>query len=156
MDLELIQTLVNMMNENALTELEVEEDGVKVRLTKSKDVIEKVVTLPAPVVTAVLPQGVIEAVPGVAAPAVAAADPSLHKVVSPLVGTFYRASSPEAAPFVDVGDTVEEDTVLALVEAMKVFNEIKAECRGTVEEALIDSGEAVEFGQPMFAIRLAD
>lgn len=154
MDLDLIQALVKMMNENSLTELEVEEDGVKVRLTKSKDVIEKVVTLPAPVMATALPQVAVGIAPG--APVGTVEDPRLHKVVSPLVGTFYRASSTEAAPFVDVGDMVEEDTVLALVEAMKVFNEIKAECRGTVEEALIDNGEAVEFGQPLFAIRLTD
>jgi len=77
----------------------------------------------------------------------------LPRITSPMVGTFYAASSPEAAPFVQVGDHVDEDTVVCVIEAMKVFNEIRAETSGTIETVLVENAEAVEFGQPLFVVR---
>ncbi|MCH7545855.1 MAG: acetyl-CoA carboxylase biotin carboxyl carrier protein [Planctomycetes bacterium] len=77
-----------------------------------------------------------------------------HKIESPMVGTFYTASDPDSSPFVKVGDRVAVDTVVCLIEAMKIFNEIRAECSGTVEKVLVNNAEAVEFGQPLFAVKL--
>ena len=76
-------------------------------------------------------------------------------IASPIVGTFYRAPSPDSPPFVNVGDTVGPETVVCIVEAMKVFNEIKAECAGTIEKVMVRNGESVEYGQPMFRVRPA-
>ncbi len=85
----------------------------------------------------------------------AADDLDLPSIDSPMVGTFYPASSPDARPFVEAGSTVGPDTVVCLIEAMKIFNEIKAECSGTIERVLVDSGDAVEFGQKLFLVRPA-
>jgi len=80
-------------------------------------------------------------------------DANLHRIESPMVGTFYNAPNPDADPFVQVGDRVDNDAVVCIVEAMKIFNEIKAECSGTVEKMLVENGDAVEFGQPLFLVR---
>ena len=80
-------------------------------------------------------------------------DPDLEKFLSPMVGTFYRAASPEAAAYVVEGDMVHGDSTLCMIEAMKVFNEIKAEMKGSIVEILVENGEAVEYGQPLFLIR---
>lgn len=80
-------------------------------------------------------------------------DSDLHPITSPMVGSFYATSSPDAPPFVSVGSSVGPDTVVCLVEAMKVFSEIKAECAGTIEKVLVKNGDAVEFGQPLFLVR---
>ncbi len=162
MDLELIRTLVRLMNDNDLSELEVDDGGTKVRLAKGRKVGEpqQVVAVPQamPMPMAMpmgAPAGSLAA--AAVAPAAPALDPSTHREVpSPLVGTFYRSANPGAPPFVEDGQAVTEDTVLGLVEAMKVFNEIKAECAGVIEEMLIDNGEAVEYGQALCRIRLAD
>ncbi len=106
----------------------------------------------------------VPAIPVSAVPAAAAAtpeaiepepDPNLEPFLSPMVGTFYRASSPEQAAFVKEGDRVNPETVLCLIEAMKVFNEIKCEMSGEVVEILVENGEAIEYGQPLFQIRKA-
>ncbi len=80
-------------------------------------------------------------------------DTALIEIESPMVGTFYAKPNPDAAPFVSVGTRVTPDTVVCLIEAMKIFNEIKAECAGTIERVLVDSGDPVEFGQPLFQVR---
>lgn len=138
MDLTKVKELLHLMDANNLTEIEVEEDGVKVRLRKGRTPSETVVTT----------QGrkeIIETVlPGQAAPG--------NTVDAPMVGTFYRAPSPDAAPYVDVGDEVTADTVVCLIEAMKVMNEIKAGTAGVVTEVLAESGSAVEYGRPLFRI----
>ena len=94
------------------------------------------------------------AIPAAAAPAAAPAVPAapIKTIDSPLVGTFYRAASPDAKPFAQVGDTVNADTVLCIIEAMKVMNEIKAEKSGVIKEILLENGQPVEFGQPMFVL----
>ena len=86
-----------------------------------------------------------------AAPVVA--DASLHKVTSPMVGTFYQAPSPDAAPYVKVGDKVGEETIVCIVEAMKLFNEIEAEIKGEIVEVLVKDGQLVEYGQPLFLVK---
>ncbi len=146
-----LRAIAQIMSQHDLSEVSIEEAGRKVRIRRGG------VRLP---LTAAMPQ-VAAAGGGVpaGAPAAAAADAEathddgIVEVQSPMVGTFYRAPAPEADPFVEVGDAVREDTVLCIIEAMKVMNEIKAEVAGTIEEILVANGEAVEFGQPLFRIR---
>jgi acetyl-CoA carboxylase biotin carboxyl carrier protein len=151
MNLEEIQKLLALMRENDLLEVEIEEEGRKVRLKKKGDV-----SCAAPV-----PAFANAPAPGAAPhaspppPAAPAADAGLLTIHSPMVGTFYRSAKPDAEAFVEAGDEVAEDTVLCIIEAMKVMNEIKAEMKGRVERILAENGEAVEFGQPLFLIRPA-
>ena len=139
MDLDLIKKLITVMDENGLTELHHEHDGTVVRLSRQAGAAPS-----APVaseVAAVAPDSPPEEEEGV------------YLIKSPMVGTFYRRSSPDADLFVSAGDSVSDDTVLCLIEAMKVFNEIKAECSGTVLEILLEDGDSVEFDQPMFRLK---
>ncbi len=141
MKLDKIRKLLDLMDANNLAEIEIEEDGVKIRLRKSE-----------------LPSGtVVTTVPAEERPAAAPPTeiPSANTVNAPMVGTFYRAPSPDAPPYVDVGDSVTADTVVCIVEAMKVMNEIKSGLDGVVAEILVESGSAVEYGHPMFRIEPA-
>src|SRR5690606_7693708 len=98
----------------------------------------------------------VEAAPEVSAPAeksVNLDDPTLHKITSPMVGTFYQAPSPDSPPYVKVGDKVEPDTIVCIVEAMKLFNEIEAEIKGEIVEVLVKNEQLVEFGQPLFLVK---
>ena len=152
MDVESIKKLVLLMNDNDLCELELEEEGRKVRLRKHE-------RQPAGGVMVQMPMavpGAGAAGPGPAVDPAAAAKPvrtDLYEVKSPLVGTFFRAPKPGAPPFADVGARVTADKTLCIVEAMKVMNEIKAEIEGVVEKVLVNNGEPVEFNQPLFLIR---
>ena len=155
MEFKLIQRLVALMRRGELTELDIEdpESGLKVRLKRGSDAVAPA----GPVVHVTgghAPAPVAAAVPHPAAPAVAEtpAPPAGKPFPSPLVGTFYRSSSPESEPFVSVGSQVNPETVLCIVEAMKVMNEIKAETSGRIAEILVENGEPVEFGQPLFLI----
>ena len=172
MKVEQVLELVKAVSESDLTEFKYEEDGVKLSLKKTCDRIVPVAApAPAPVAAPGVPgaaPAVIPAAPGPAAapapapavaPAAAAVDSADAEgtltgniVKSPLVGTFYAAPSEDAAPFVKVGDSVKEGQVLAIVEAMKLMNEIESDFTGTVKEILVENGEAVEFGQPLFVI----
>ena len=149
---ELIAELIDLMNKNDLAELEVEEEGSRIRLRKAEGITERPVIISAPVAPAEAPSG---------QPAPAAGressptDLDLITVKSPMVGTFYRASSPDADVFVDAGDPVTEDAVVCIIEAMKVMNEIKAECDGSVKDILVADGEPVEYGQPLFLVEPA-
>lgn len=150
MDVDGIKKLLALMNDNDLCELEVEEEGRKVRLRKHEH--------HPPVGTMVVPAGLPSAAPVSAAPApqAAAAKPvrdDVYEVKSPLVGTFYRTPKPGAPPYCEVNDRVSAEKTLCIIEAMKVMNEIKAEIEGVVEAILINNGEAVEFNQPLFLIR---
>jgi acetyl-CoA carboxylase biotin carboxyl carrier protein len=155
MDLRKLKTLIDLVSESNISELEITEADGKVRIVKS-DPAAAVAVQPvyaaapaAPVVTAAAP---------VAAPAVAAAAPAAapvetgHVVKSPMVGTFYRASSPNAKPFADVGQAVKEGEAICIIEAMKIMNEIEADKTGTITKVLCENGQAVEFGQPLFII----
>ena len=138
-DIESLRQLLALMSEHDLAELEIEQEDLVVRLRKSG---AAVVPVAAPVA----------AVPS-AAPAAEAETAKLPTINSPMVGTFYAAPSPEAPPFVKVGDHVTEDTVVCVIEAMKVFNEIRAEMSGTIERILGKNAAAVEFGQALFVVR---
>ena len=144
-DLETVRQLATLMNEHDLAELEVEQEDMVVRLRKTG----------APVPAAVSLVPVAAPVAGAApAPVPAGArKEDLPAILSPMVGTFYVASGPDAAPYVKEGDHVSEDTVVCVIEAMKVFNEIRAETTGTIEAILVKNAQAVEFGQRLFAVR---
>jgi acetyl-CoA carboxylase biotin carboxyl carrier protein len=149
-DIRKLKELVKLMVENDLSELDLRDQQENVSIKRGHD--------GQPVMMAA-PQYAPAAAPGVpteAAPAEAVGDDSgLVAIESPMVGTFYSAANPDSAPFVAVGKSVSADSVVCLVEAMKVFNEIKAECTGTVERVLVNSGDAVEFGQRLFMVKPA-
>ena len=149
MNLDEIKKILQMMEENKLVEFEYEEEGRKLKLRRSDEH-----AIPAPVSIAV-PTALPMAIPGApaAVPAAEAAPPSnVVEFKSPLVGTFYRSSKPDADPFVSVGDEVNPEKILCIIEAMKVMNEIKAEMTGIVREVLVKNSQAVEFGETLFLI----
>ena len=166
MKVEQILQLIQAVSDSELTEFKYEEDGVKLSLKKAGDKIVQVQTpavVPAAVqaAPAVIPAAVSAAAPAPAAEVQAAGSaadvnetiPAGNIVKSPLVGTFYAAPAEDAEPFVKVGDSVKEGQVLAIVEAMKLMNEIESDFTGIVAEILVENGEAVEYGQPLFVIR---
>ena len=160
MKVEQVLELVKAVSDSELTEFKYEEDGVKHSLKKTSDRIVQVQAQAAPVAAPVIaPAPVPAAAPvsapaGAEAPAEASAEGELkgNVVKSPLVGTFYAAPAEDADPFVKVGDSVKEGQVLAIVEAMKLMNEIESDFTGTVTEILVENGQAVEYGQPLFVI----
>jgi acetyl-CoA carboxylase biotin carboxyl carrier protein len=154
MDLRKLKTLIDLVSESNVSELEITEAEGKVRIVKSAGVVVAApVVTPAPVAAAPAAVAAPVAAPAVA-PAAAPAIPvaSGHTVKSPMVGTFYRSSSPGAAPFVQIGSVVKEGDTLCIVEAMKILNEIESDKAGTVTQILCENGQAVEYGQPMFVI----
>ena len=154
MDLRKLKTLIDLVSESNVSELEITEAEGKVRIVKSAGVVVAApVAMAAPVAAAPVAMAAPAAAP-VAAPAEApaAAVASGHTVKSPMVGTFYRSSSPGAAPFVQIGSVVKEGDTLCIVEAMKILNEIESDKAGTVTQILCENGQAVEYGQPMFII----
>lgn len=155
MDLRKLKTLIDLVSESNISELEITEAEGKVRIVKggtAAAAVQYVQALPAAAAAA----PIAAAAPGAAAsaaaaPAVAAA-PQGHVVKSPMVGTFYRSSSPGAAPFVEVGAQVKEGDTICIIEAMKILNEIEADKSGTITQILGENGQAVEYGQPLFII----
>ncbi len=168
MEIEQLCQLIQAVSDSKLTEFSYEEDGVKITMASGKEtVIQQIVPAPAPV-AAVPAAGIPAAVP-VASPAGAAAPQSAapsagtqeaaadapkpgQVITSPLVGVFYAAPSEDAEPFVKLGDTVKEGQVVAIVEAMKLMNEIESDCSGKIVEILVENGQAVEYGQPLFRV----
>jgi acetyl-CoA carboxylase biotin carboxyl carrier protein len=142
------------MKKNDLSVFEMEKDGFKLKLQKGAG-DQTVFTAPANGVPASAPVLVAPAPVSPAGPAVPEAEKgaSLREIVSPMVGTFYRAGSPESPPFVDIGREVTEETVVCIIEAMKVMNEIKAETRGVIAEIVAEGGKPVQFGQVLFRVR---
>ena len=154
MDLRKLKTLIDLVSESNVSELEITEAEGKVRIVKSAGV-----ALVAPAVAAPAALAPVMAAPAVAVPAASpeSATPAApvvagHTVKSPMVGTFYRSSSPGAAPFVQIGSVVKEGDTLCIVDAMKILNEIESDKTGTVTQILCENGQAVEYGQPMFII----
>ena len=168
MKVEQVLQLIQAVSDPELTEFKYEEDGVKLSLKKTSDKIIQVQAPAAPaaapvIAPAVMPAAAPAPVPAaapVSAPADAEASAAVsaesevkgNVVKSPLVGTFYAAPAEDANPFVKVGDSVKEGQVLAIVEAMKLMNEIESDFTGTVTEILVENGQAVEYGQPLFVI----
>ncbi|CAH2773364.1 MAG: Biotin carboxyl carrier protein of acetyl-CoA carboxylase [uncultured Caballeronia sp.] len=156
MDLRKLKTLIDLVSESGISELEVTEGEGKVRIVKNAaPVYMQAPQQYAPQVQAPSTPHFASAGEGAApgaAGAPAAAVPQGHIVTSPMVGSFYRAPSPGADPFVQVGDTVKEGQTLCIIEAMKLLNEIEADKAGVVKEILVENGQAVEYGQPLFVI----
>jgi acetyl-CoA carboxylase biotin carboxyl carrier protein len=144
MDLRKLKTLIDLVSESNIAELEITENEGKVRIVKSGGAVMAgpMMTMqaaPAPVAAPV-------ALPGVPAA------PTGHVVKSPMVGTFYASSTPGGKPFVDVGSTVKEGEAICIIEAMKIMNEIEADKSGTITQVLVENGQAVEFGQALYVI----
>ena len=149
-DIREIKTIIDLMKKNELSVCEIEKDGFRLKLQRAPS--------GQAVAGALLPM----AVPPKAAATVTETAPAspkaietvpLKEIVSPMVGTFYRTASPDALPFVDVGKTVMEETVVCIIEAMKVMNEIKAETSGVIAEVVVENGKPVQFGQVLFRVR---
>ncbi len=153
LDIEKIKELVALMQEADLSEVELEEEAGRVHLSrKGAD--------PAPGLQSFGYHAMPSAgaappasTPAAAEPAQTGADDGSVFVKSPMVGTFYRAPSPESPPYIEEGNKVKSDTVVCIIEAMKVMNEIQAECSGTVIEILVENGDAIEYGQPLMKVR---
>lgn len=147
MDLRKIKTLLQLMNENGLAEMELEEEGIKIKFSKYS-------SHGVPMMDTVMPNYSTEMAPVMAAPIAAGAEPEAEgeSIKSLMPGTYYSAPSPDQAPYIKVGDVVDEETVVCIIEAMKVMNEIKAECSGKIVEILAENGDPVEYGQPLFRI----
>ncbi|UUZ94312.1 acetyl-CoA carboxylase biotin carboxyl carrier protein [Paenibacillus sp. P25] len=155
-----IKELIKLVDQTSLQELEIESEGTRLLLRKPNKTEQYVVVAApaqqafAPVVSQ-RPQTAVAAVqaPAPAAEAPAAANANLHTIVSPMVGTFYESPSPGAAPFVSKGDQVREKTIVCIIEAMKLMNEIEAEVKGEIVEVLVENGQLVEYGQPLFLVK---
>lgn len=153
MDLRKLKTLIDLVAESGISELEVTEGEGTVRIVKAPAQVmaapqQVYAPAPAPAVAAPAPTAAAPAPETPAAPAEAQG----HQVKSPMVGTFYRCPSPGAASFVNVGDTVSEGQTLCIIEAMKLLNEIEADKAGVVKAVLAENGQAIEYGQPLFII----
>lgn len=142
-DVKRIREIIELMEEHDLSAVDLQQGDEKIKLNRGS--VSPVYSAPPPVAAA----------PAAAAPAAApaaAADAGTVTVNAPMVGTFYSRANPESDPFVKVGDIVSEDTIVCIVEAMKVFNEIPAECSGKIVEVLVKDQEAIDFGKPMFRV----
>ena len=152
MDLRKLKTLIDLVAESDIAELEVTEGESKVRIVKSS-------AMPQNQMVMMQPQGMQQhyaqapaPAPAAAAPVAVVAEPTGHIVKSPMVGTFYRSSSPGSPAFVDVGSNIREGETLCIIEAMKLLNEIDSDVSGVVTKILVENGQPVEFGQPLFVI----
>ncbi|MDQ8181874.1 acetyl-CoA carboxylase biotin carboxyl carrier protein [Pelagicoccus sp. SDUM812005] len=150
MDIKEIKQIVDLMKRSDLTEFSVEEEQFKLRIKRATE------TQAQPqVVSYAAPAPAAPAAPAASAPAPAAAPAAEDKstyITSPMVGTFYSAPSPESPAFAKVGDSVKEDSVVCIIEAMKIMNEIQAEASGTIAEVLVENGQPIEFGQKLFRL----
>ena len=155
-DIRKLKELVRLMSTNDLVELDLRDKDEQVTIRRPTPTAAPQIVHHAPMMAAPMaapaPASASAAAPA-AAPAAKDSDAGLIKVESPMVGTFYASPSPDKPPFITAGASVGPDTVVCLVEAMKIFNEIKAGCSGTIERVLVKSGDPVEFGQPLFLVK---
>ncbi|MES2999701.1 MAG: acetyl-CoA carboxylase biotin carboxyl carrier protein [Pseudomonadota bacterium] len=149
MDLRKLKTLIDLVSESNVSELEITEAEGKVRIVKGGGAMVQQMAAPQTLMATPI-AGAAAAAP-VAAPAVAEV-PAGHIVKSPMVGTFYRSSSPGAKPFIEIGSQIKEGETVCIIEAMKILNEIEADKSGTIAKILCENGQAVEYGQPLFII----
>ena len=152
MDLRKLKTLIELVESSGIAELEIEEGEERVRITRAVAASPAASTVVLPAASLPVPAQVSAAPVLAAAPPVSAAEAEGHQVKSPMVGTFYRAASPGAKPFVEVGDSVQVGDTLCIIEAMKLMNEIESDKSGVVKAILVENGQPVEFGQPLFVI----
>jgi len=149
-DIKTLKQLIKLMKDNDLCELDLRDAEEQVKLKRGPGGAVQYVPPPAP---APAPAAPTAPAPAESAPAKTPADEGLVEICSIMVGTFYSAASPDSEPYVQVGDKVNADTVVCLIESMKVFNEIKAETSGTIEKMLVENGQTVEFNTPLFLVR---
>jgi acetyl-CoA carboxylase biotin carboxyl carrier protein len=156
MDMRKLKTLVDLVSESNISELEITEAEGKVRIVKAGYGVPTTMMMQPAGQMMMAPAAQSQAAPADAASAAPAAEapaaPAGHVVKSPMVGTFYRSASPGSKPFVEVGAAVKEGDPICIVEAMKIMNEIEADASGTVTKILVENGQAVEFGQPLFIV----
>jgi acetyl-CoA carboxylase biotin carboxyl carrier protein len=150
-DVERIRELVELMKEHDLSEVDLRQADQRIRLARGPQGVAPAAPLPAPPPAAPLPAASGAPAGGAPAPA-AETDPNIVLITSPIVGTFYGRPNPNSEPYVRVGDSVEPETTVCIIEAMKVFNEIPAEVRGKIVAVLVDEEEPVEFGKPLFKV----
>ena len=150
MDLRKLKTLIDLVSDSNVSELEITEAEGKVRIVKGGGAMVHTYA-PAPMVPT-MPAPMASAAPATPASAAIEEPPSGHSVKSPMVGTFYRSASPGAKSFVEIGSVVKEGDTICIIEAMKILNEIEADKAGTVTQVLCENGQAVEYGQPLFVI----
>ena len=153
-DLKDIKAIIDLMKKNSVSEFELEKQDFKIRLKRGGNGVA--IAQPAEdtqLVAYAQPMAPAQALPGAPAAAVPAANSSEEEIKSPMIGTFYRAPSPEAGNYVEIGTEVNPDTVVCIIEAMKVMNEIKAEAKGVITQIIMENAKPVEFGQPLFKIR---
>jgi acetyl-CoA carboxylase biotin carboxyl carrier protein len=152
MDLRKLKTLIDLVAESGISELEVTEGESKVKIVKVAPAGQnQMVMMQAPYATAAPAAATVTHAAAEPAPA-AAAEPSGHVVKSPMVGTFYRSSAPGAAAFVEIGSSVKQGETVCIIEAMKLLNEIETDAAGVIKQILVENGQPVEFGQPLFII----
>jgi acetyl-CoA carboxylase biotin carboxyl carrier protein len=152
-----IKAIIDLMKKNSITEFELEEKDSKLRLKRGING-GGVAIPPSEDMTPMVPiMAPLQTAPAIAAAPLAAAPANTGEIEikSPMIGTFYRSPSPEAGPYVDVGSEVNPETVVCIIEAMKVMNEIKAEVKGVITQLLVENGKPVEFGQPLYKVRPA-
>ena len=148
-----LRELIGLLRDNGLAELELENEGFRVRLRRESAAAEPASHAAAPAPAAPAPPPATPAHPGTQATTAASQDQDLHIIPSPIVGTFYRSPSPTADAFVKIGSNVEPESVVCIIEAMKLMNEIQAEATGEVVKIYVENGQPVEYGQPLFGIR---
>jgi acetyl-CoA carboxylase biotin carboxyl carrier protein len=154
MDLRKLKTLIDLVQQSGIAELEITEGEEKVRISRGLPAATGPVPQPGTVyMTAPLPQGAAQQAQA-AAPAepAVAAEPEGHPIKSPMVGTFYRQAAPDAKPFVEIGQAVKAGETVCIIEAMKLLNEIESDRDGVIKEILVENGQPVEFGQPLFLL----
>ena len=153
MDLKDIKAIIDLMKKNSVSEFELEKQDFKIRLKRGMNgggVLAAQTEEGQPVVYAPAPMALPAAATATAPAVPAAVEPEIK---SPMIGTFYRSPSPESGPYIEIGSEVNPDTVVCIIEAMKVMNEIKAEVKGVITQVLVENAKPVEFGQPLFKIR---
>jgi len=149
MDLRKLKTLIDLVSESNVSELEITEAEGKVRIVKGGGAVMQPITAPVVMAPAAIPSAAPAAGP---APSAAPQAPAGHIVKSPMVGTFYRSSAPGAKAFIEIGSQVKEGDTICIIEAMKILNEIEADKSGTITQILCENGQAVEYGQSLFVI----
>ncbi|WP_276734539.1 acetyl-CoA carboxylase biotin carboxyl carrier protein [Bacillus sp. (in: firmicutes)] len=149
-----IHELIKAIDESTIDEFVYENEGVSLKLKKHEaGTVQVMQQAPAAPVQVQAPQAVQQQAQAAPAQEAPKQDENLHKITSPMVGTFYASSSPESGPYVTAGSKVNENTVVCIVEAMKLFNEIEAEVKGEIVEVLVENGQLVEYGQPLFLVK---
>ncbi|HUI10148.1 MAG TPA: acetyl-CoA carboxylase biotin carboxyl carrier protein [Bacteroidota bacterium] len=167
MDLQYVRKLVKLLSESAVDEIEIEEEGTKIRVARNSHGVQVVAPpafqLQGPASQVPVSQGMAPTAPGASAPSPAPVQqaesssppPGLHEIKSPIVGTFYRSPAPDAAPFVQVGSVIRPGAVLCIVEAMKLMNEIEADVAGKIVRVMVENGQPVEYDQTLFLVEKA-